>query len=330
MGYAKALSTCLEEYDAAIVMYVGTPHLQALPVAEELTKVAKQSNKCICALFEIGSDIEEAKEVLSNNGVVLFPSGERAANALSKLVEYNEYKASNTEIDLFPDIESLELGCSCDSKSLLETQAMRLLDSVDISIPKHLFASNSNDAIKACNEIEYPVCMKVVSPAILHKSDVGGVILNIKNDFECIEAFKKLETLYGFLGVIVYPMLKKGYEVMMGLTRDAQFGPVVMFGMGGIYTEVFKDIALGIAPLTHQAALNMIKSTKSYEILQGARGGNKADIDALCDILVKLSKLPFMYESISEADINPVFAYEHGAVVADVRILLDKRDKIDL
>ncbi|HHT86989.1 MAG TPA: CoA-binding protein [Clostridiales bacterium] len=328
-GYAKALSACLEEYDAAIVMYVGTPHLQALPVANELAKVARNSDKCICALFEIGSDIEEAKQVLKDSGIVLFPSGERAANALSKLAEYEQHKANRREINLCPDVESMEISCHCGRTSLLETQAMRLLDSVGISIPKNFFAANNHDVVKACNEIGYPVCMKVLSSDIIHKSDVGGVILNIKNDFECTEAFNRLSKLQGFIGVIVYPMLDKGFEVMMGFVRDAQFGPVMMFGMGGIYTEVLKDVALGIAPLNYEAALELIKSTKCYEILKGARGGKKADIDALCDILVKLSMLPFMYENIQEADINPVFAYEDGAVVADARILLSTGDKIE-
>lgn len=166
--------------------------------------------------------------------------------------------------------------------------------------------------------------MKIVSPQIIHKSDCDGVILPIKTADEAGAAFDKLAAIgegKDFKGALMVPMLKGGREVIFGLTRDPQFGPVVAFGMGGIYTEVLKDISLRIAPVTRETAMEMIRELKTYPILAGVRGQQSVDMDKLADALAEFSKLPFKYPDLKEADLNPVFLYEDSLCAIDARIL---------
>jgi acyl-CoA synthetase (NDP forming) len=208
--------------------------------------------------------------------------------------------------------------------TLTEPQAMALLAAHGVATPPFRFAQGEQEASAACAELGYPLVMKVVSPDILHKSDVGGVKLNIVDEAAAGVAYRELAALgqkAAFHGVITYPMLGQAREVILGFTRDAQFGPVIAFGLGGIYTEVLKDIRLGLAPLDKEAALTLIKGIKTYPLLAGVRGEAPADLGALAEMLVKFSELPFIYPQLAEADLNPVFVYEQGAVAADARLI---------
>ncbi|MEG1548420.1 MAG: acetate--CoA ligase family protein [Clostridia bacterium] len=315
--YGMALAAALDTYDAAVVIYVGTPYLAALPVAEAVARSAKEANKPVTAYFEVGSDINQAIRLLNEAGVPCFTSGERAARALAGKCKLKVRERGGVNIAQKP------LGLSV----VLEPDAMRLLCAQGIPVPPHTLVKSGEEACEAAQKLGYPVCMKIVSKDIIHKSDVGGVKLGIGDAAAARRAFDELERVCAgksFSGVLVYPMLKKGDELIIGLTRDPQFGPVVAFGMGGVYTEVFRDVALRIAPLSKDEAMDMIRSVKAYKLLAGARGSEKKDIDALADIICRLSELMFIYDEIDEVDLNPVFAYAHGAVVADARILLKK------
>jgi acyl-CoA synthetase (NDP forming) len=150
------------------------------------------------------------------------------------------------------------------------------------------------------------------------------VIVGIRSDEEAREAFRRLEGVgrgRGLRGVIIYPQLPKGQEVLLGCSRDPQFGPVVVLGMGGIYTEILKDIALRVAPVTKEEAQAMIRELKAYPILSGARGQTPSDLDALAEAVVRFSRLPFLYPEIKEIDLNPVFLYQKGLLAADVRVI---------
>jgi len=211
-------------------------------------------------------------------------------------------------------------------KSLTEPEAMELLARHGIITPDFRLAKGGQEDVAACREVGFPVVMKVVSPDILHKSDVGGVKLNIADEDAALTAYRELEQVASgkdFRGVIIYRMLPKGREVILGFTRDPQFGPVIAFGLGGIYTEVLKDISLSIAPLDKAAALKLIQSIKTYPLLAGVRGEAPADLEALAEMLSKFSQLPFIYPQLAEADLNPVFAYESGAVAVDARLIID-------
>jgi len=168
------------------------------------------------------------------------------------------------------------------------------------------------------------VVMKVVSPDTLHKSDVGGVELNVEDAGAAEATFTRLRGLAGvndFRGVVIYPMISGAREVLLGLSRDPQFGPVVAFGLGGIYTEVWQGVAFGVAPVDRQEAEGMIQGIKSFPLLRGMRGQQASDLDALADALVELSQLPFRYPDIEEVDLNPVFLLPKGLLIGDVRII---------
>jgi acyl-CoA synthetase (NDP forming) len=201
---------------------------------------------------------------------------------------------------------------------------MRWLGENGIPIPQFGCATTSDEAVKACGEIGYPVVMKVISPDIVHKSDAGGVRLDISDAAAARQAFHCIqEAARGkdFRGVIVYPMIKPVQEVLLGISNDAQFGPVVMFGMGGIYTEVLRDIALRIAPIDYLEAEAMIREIRSFPVLEGIRGQPPCDLEALAETLVKVSWLPFQYPEIAEIDLNPIFLFSKGLVVGDVRVI---------
>jgi acyl-CoA synthetase (NDP forming) len=201
---------------------------------------------------------------------------------------------------------------------------MKLLRENGISVPDFAFASDEEQSVQAAERIGYPVVVKVVSPQIVHKSDCGGVRLGIRDRVELCEAFRHMAKIgegRDFRGVVIYPMLKPGREVIIGLTNDPGFGPLVAFGMGGVYTEVLRDITFRVAPVGRDEALNMIREIKMYPLLRGVRGEAPADVDALAGMIGAFSMLPFRYPDIHEADLNPVFVYEDGALAADVRIL---------
>ncbi len=196
-----------------------------------------------------------------------------------------------------------------------------------IPTPPFRFAATREAAVAGCAEIGFPAVMKVVSPDILHKSERGGVIVGIGDEAAAAAAFDTIrERAAGadFRGVVIYPMIRGAQEVLVGLSRDPQFGPVLAFGLGGIYTEVLRDVALRVAPVDRDEADAMIRSLRTFPILAGARGQRPCDLDALAELLVKVSELPFRYPEIAELDLNPVFAGPDGAVVGDVRVIARK------
>jgi acetyltransferase len=166
--------------------------------------------------------------------------------------------------------------------------------------------------------------LKVVSPQILHKSEVGGVALHIGDANAALAAFRALQsaaTGKDFRGVVMYPMITGAQEVLLGIASDPQFGPVVAFGLGGIYTEVWRDLSLRVAPLDRAEAEAMIRELRSLPLLEGARGQPRSDLEALADILVVFSQLPFRYPDVSEIDLNPVFVFPKGVLVGDARVI---------
>ena len=215
-------------------------------------------------------------------------------------------------------------------KFLLEPEAKSLCTYYGIDVPRFAIAKNLEEALRIANELGYPVVLKVVSPDIVHKSDVGGVILNISNDEELKEAYERLMNNVRrnapnarILGVLVEEQLPEGTEVIVGVTKDPQFGHVIMFGLGGIFVEILNDVTFRVLPIDKEDALEMLHEIKGYPILEGYRGAKRADINAIVDIMLKVSKLVMENPSIKEMDLNPIRVYEKGAKVLDVRILLN-------
>jgi acetyl-CoA synthetase (ADP-forming) len=190
-------------------------------------------------------------------------------------------------------------------------------------------ATSAADAVAQAEAASYPVVMKVVSPDIAHKSDVGGVKLNLKNADEVRAAYdaivkSSLEHVPGakITGVAVQHMAPAGTEVIIGMTTDAQFGPVMMFGLGGIMVEVLKDVAFRLVPLTDRDAAQMIQEIKGFPVLQGVRGQPPADVEALKGAIAKVAAFVEQHPEVRELDLNPVFAYPDGAIAVDARIVI--------
>jgi acetyltransferase len=207
---------------------------------------------------------------------------------------------------------------------VLEPEGMAWLRENGFPVPDYGVAAGEGEVVESCRAVGYPVVMKVVSAEILHKSDYGGVILDIRDDEAAVEAYRRIQRATAgraLRGVVVYPMIRGAQEVLLGLSRDPQFGPVVAFGLGGIYTEVWQDVALRVAPVERAEAWRMIQEIRSFSLLQGARGQAPRDLEALAELLVKFSWLPFQYPELDEVDLNPVFLLSQGLVVGDVRVI---------
>lgn len=213
-----------------------------------------------------------------------------------------------------------------EERHLLEPEALSLLQEYGITVPGHIFIHSEDEGLEAVKSLGWPVVMKIVSPDILHKTDSGGVILNLKGEREVVEAFSRLASLKNagnrIEGFIVYPFQKHDLELSVGMLRDSQFGPVITFGLGGIWIEAFRDMAYGIAPLSNEEAEDMLQSIRAHSILKGMRGKRPADRKSLCDLLVRLSLMVLKEEEIQEIDLNPVFPMEKGYFIADARIIL--------
>jgi len=211
-------------------------------------------------------------------------------------------------------------------------ESKKIIEMYGIPVTKMALAHTVEEAVKISKDIGFPLVMKIVSPDIVHKSDVGGVVLDVKNEEEVRKAFERImknvrEKSPGarIEGILLEEMVKGGYEVIVGGIRDEQFGPTIMFGLGGIFVEVFKDVAFGIAPLTFEEALELIKKTKAYKILEGYRGGEKADTEKLAKTIVKVSEFLWEFrEYIKELDLNPVIVSKDEVKVVDARIVLEK------
>jgi acetyl-CoA synthetase (ADP-forming) len=214
--------------------------------------------------------------------------------------------------------------------ALLEPEAKTICMEYGIPVTKFKVASNPNEAAKYADEIGYPVVLKIVSPDIIHKSDAGGVIVNLKKPAEVTEAYKKiLENVKKYkadakiVGILVQEMAPQSTEVIVGAIKDPQFGQTVMFGLGGIFVEILKDVNFRIAPITTDDAKDMITELKAYPLLKGYRNTPPADIDAIVSILCATSRLVMDQPEIKELDLNPVMAYQKGAKTVDARIILE-------
>ncbi len=215
-------------------------------------------------------------------------------------------------------------------KNLLETEAKAVCMEYGIPVTKFKLAENEAEAAKFADEIGYPVVLKIVSPDIIHKSDVGGVMINLKGEREVRNAYKQIlqnikkhKAKAKITGILVQEMAPSSTEVIIGAIKDPQFGPSIMFGLGGIFVEVLKDVTFRVAPVTEDEARQMITEVKAYPLLKGYRNQPPADIDAIVKILLNTSKLVMEHQEIKELDLNPIMVYKKGAKTVDARIILE-------
>lgn len=219
----------------------------------------------------------------------------------------------------------IQVAGSENRKALNEFESKKILAELGLPITKQFLAKTKEEAVKFANQIGFPVVMKLMAADIIHKSDVGAVKLNIASDKEVEEAFVQLMKIEatGEKTVSIQEMAKKPItEIIIGSLQDPQFGPAVMFGIGGVMVEVMKDVSFRITPLTDFDADEMIKEIKAYKMLDGYRGAAKADIEAIKNILLIISKFVDEHLEIAEMDLNPIFVYEKGVKIVDARIIL--------
>lgn len=213
---------------------------------------------------------------------------------------------------------------------LTEFESKKLLEDIGIVIPLQELTSSKEETVSASEKIGFPVVLKLMAEDIIHKSDTGAVKLNLKNREEVEGAYDELMKIHSDKEklISVQKMADEPItELIIGMTTDAQFGPALMFGIGGILVEILEDVSFRIAPIEEYDAKEMIKEIKGFPILDGYRGKPKADIDAIVDVLMKISDLVTKHEEINEMDLNPVFIYDKGLVCVDARIILKSPNK---
>ena len=215
-------------------------------------------------------------------------------------------------------------------KYLLEPEAKTICTKYGIPVTKFKVAKSETEVVQFAEEIGFPIVLKIVSPDVIHKFDVGGVILNLNSETEVrtayneiLENVKKHKPNARIAGVFVQEMAPQSTEVIVGATKDPQFGPALMFGLGGIFVEVLKDVTFRIAPISESDAREMITEVKAYPILKGYRSQPPADVEAIVNILLNTSRLVMEHPEIKELDLNPIMVYEKGAKTVDARIILE-------
>ena len=213
--------------------------------------------------------------------------------------------------------------------SLIEPEAKAFLSSFNIPVPKNVFVRSAEGGIDAANNMGYPVVLKVVSRDILHKTEAGGVMAGLKNAQEVEDSFNEmifdLSDHYATAkveGFLIERMVDKGVEVIVGGVRDAQFGPAVMFGIGGVIVELLKDVSFRLAPVTKEECLAMMEEIKAYPLLAGYRGSEPSDIDAIADVIIKVGNIMAEAVEIKEMEINPLIVYPEGVMAVDARVVL--------
>lgn len=315
-----------KEWDA------DTPYLQ------EFIHICKNSDKFIfITTFPLGDmAIPDGTEELEKNGIPMITGDLNPIRSLAKLIDYGEkYRemASETETHKSSDKQKQDIShLLSPGMALSESQACTVLENYGIEAAKKAVAVSEREAVQHAKAIGYPVVLKIDSPDIPHKTEANAVMLNVNSEVEVADGFHEImnnaasyDPNANVHGVSVQQMLQRGVEVVCGVSNDPIFGPVVMFGLGGVFVEIFEDVSFRVAPLTRADALEMIQEIKGFKVLQGARGKVPVDIDAIVDVLLGISALATDYKNeIKELDINPLIVYEKGCVAADAMIVVDE------
>jgi len=328
--YRETLMEVLKEYDAAIAMNVNVPYMDVAPLAHGVVDAAATTGKPIAASFAAGEPAAAALPVLQAGGVPNFVTGERCATTLSGMLERNRWLELDREDKTGPVLPLSETRTALPwNHRPTEPEAMEWLEPFGFPVIERVHAMSAMEAVHAQQRFGCPVALKLVSPVVVHKTDLGGVALGLSSPDDIVRAFERFRAIApkdSFEGALVTPMIEDPVEVLVGLHNDPQFGPVVVVGMGGVYTEIFADVAMRVAPVSRNTAMQMIESLQGVRLLQGARGTVLRDLSSLASLVAAVSRLPLDVEGIQELDLNPVFLLEHGCVIGDVRLIPDRND----
>ncbi|WP_316897172.1 acetate--CoA ligase alpha subunit [Pseudodesulfovibrio indicus] len=321
---------------AILVLLTPTASVEIEKTAEAVIRTAQRCGKPVFACFMGKTRVAGARKMLMDAGIPCYAFPEPAVHSIETMYQYYLWKNrpepqyAEVERDLEAAREVIDAHLRRKQPEIVEFEAQQVLKAYGLPTPKTVLARSSDEAVAAAEEIGYPVVLKIASPDISHKSDVGGVKVNLLNAGEVMDGFKEITARAQRMrhdaylaGCLVQEMAPAGVkEVIIGFKRDEQFGPMLMFGLGGIYVEIMKDIAFRLAPLSRQDAFEIVREIKSYMLLKGLKGEMPVNFRALEDILMVMSRLALDFPEVSEAEFNPVLANDERAMVADVRMSL--------
>lgn len=323
--------------DGIIVILTPQAMTDVKNTAEIIINKSRASDKPIIASFMGEMRVRESIERLKANGIANFSYPEIAVEAFKRLYDYSSWKQ---EIEEEPQEQANDSKAAKDIIDELlrdgkyevgEDIAMSILSHYGFSFPERALARSASEAAIVAEKIGFPVAMKISSPDILHKTDIGGVRLNINSEVAAEDAFLEITSNVKRLmpdafinGVMVYEMIKGGKEVILGVTYDRTFGHMIMFGLGGVYVEVLKDVSFRISPVCRREALSMIDEIKTSGLLRGARGEKPVDIEAIVRGIISVSSLVMDFPMIRELDINPMVVMNKGAFALDARIIFER------
>lgn len=325
-----------ERVHSLLVLVSPTARTGVDDVAKTIIEITRQHKKPVFACLMGGPAVERGRNMLVDAGIPCYDFPEPAIKAIEAMSRYREWmdQPPPVEVCYRRDIgkarEVIRQARQLQQLEVVEFQAQGLLKAYELPIPETRLCRTSSDAVAAARQIGFPVVLKIASPQISHKSDVGGVAVNLATPEAVQAAFlditsrtQRIRKEAYIQGCLVQGMVPKGAkEVIIGFKRDPQFGPMVIFGLGGIYVEVLKDISCRLAPLSLGDAHDMIREIKSFPLLRGVRGETSVNFTALEDILLIMSQLSLDFPEIDEAEFNPVLVNDEGAWVADVRVIL--------
>ena len=348
IDYEYAVKVCLNDDNVDGILIIVTPQAMtnALDIAEKIVKIPGIEKKTILASFMGEEDVNLGIQVLKNHKIPTYRTPEEAVKAFMLMYNYsrnlellqetpegipsefkpNKEAAQNIIDEVYEDNRNV----------MTEYEAKKLLKHFQIDVIANNLATSEDEMMKMSDEIGYPLVMKIASPDILHKTDVGGVVLNISCKEEAIVAYHKILKSSkekvpdaNIKGVFIEKMAKKKYELILGCKKDPIFGPTIVFGMGGVAVEIFKDTAVGIPPLNMLLAKRLMEDTKIYKLLKGYRGMPGVDVEAIQFLLYKFSYLVMAFPEIEEVDINPFGVDEEGGFVLDAKIILSEKKKVN-
>jgi acetyltransferase len=332
----KVLSPFLKDEKFSVILFCLAFSTLGAGTAEaavpQILQLSKTTDKPIVVLW-IGrrknegiTDQESGFDVLEKNGIPVFEKPLTCLRAIKALISWTRFQQTQREVASFPEspisvsMKDTEAILTNKTGPLTEFESKKLISLYDIPVTLEELALSVDEAKGIAKEIGYPVALKVMSRAIPHKTDAGIIQLDVQDELELEKGYQDLLKKAGsynpqadIQGILVQEMIRGGTEVIIGMSKDPQFGPVILFGMGGIFVEVFEDVAFGVPPLTRTDAERMVKEVKGYRILEGIRGEKRADIESIVDVLMKFSHLCIdLKDMLNEIEINPFVVFEKG------------------
>jgi acetyltransferase len=336
--YELAVKTALDDPQVDIVLPMLVPQALVSPagVAQAIVDASRGSTKPVLTCIMGDESVGEARLILQGNGIPMYVYPESSGRVLYAMLYYKNWRENHKESALEAKgfdkmLAASLLAAAAEQKVLGEAATRPLLEAYGIPVLQGGEATTAAEAAETAKKVGFPVVMKIVSPDILHKSDVGGIRLNLISEAEVAAEFEKLMTdikvrcpQAKIEGVLVEGMAPKGQEVIVGMKRDPGFGLLLMFGLGGIYVELFKDVAFRVAPVSRDEALAMIKETAAGKLLTGFRGAAKADLEAVVDVICRVGQIALDFPEIQEMEVNPLLVFDEGkgCLALDGRILL--------